>query len=198
MRSRLRLEELSEGRVIDIAREGWLEAEALEAEMEEPAGAPLGACALPAPGLLSSRSIELQVEAEVIGDGERGSLIEIGDKVRRDGGFPGVWAHGRGDGLGLLVHPPGGRQAEEGDVPPIRGQRLEAEGGWEVSQGECRSLAGEGLVAKSSRPWDLEPEASALGYGRAAGAEVGGEGAGALVGAGVGHEDRPDRAVLGS
>lgn len=136
----------------------------------------------------------------MIGDRERGSLIEIGDKVRRDGGLPGIWAHGLGDGLGLLVHPPGGRQAEEGDVPPIRGQRLEANDGWEVSQGECRSLAGDGLVAKSSRPWDLEPEASAsaLGYGRAAGAEAGGEGAGALVGAGVGHEDRPDRAVLGS
>lgn len=52
MRSRLRLEELSEGRVIDIAGEGWLEAETLEAEMEEPAWAPLGAGALPAPGLL--------------------------------------------------------------------------------------------------------------------------------------------------
>ena len=70
MRSRLRLEELSEGRVIDVAVEGGLETDGLEAHVEEASRAPLGAGALLAPGLAERGAVELQVEREVVGDGK--------------------------------------------------------------------------------------------------------------------------------
>src|SRR5436305_10920740 len=85
MESGLRLQEFSEGRGIDVAVEGGLEADRFEPGMEEPPGAPLGARALLAPGLLQRGPVELQVKAQVVGDGERGPLIEQGDEVRRDG-----------------------------------------------------------------------------------------------------------------
>src|SRR6185295_11339355 len=68
MRSRLRLEELCEGRVIDVAVEGGLVADGFKTGVEKPSGAPLRAGALLAPGLVERGSIELQVEGEIVGD----------------------------------------------------------------------------------------------------------------------------------
>ncbi len=193
MESGLRLQEVSEGRGIDVAVEGGLEADRFEPVMEEPAGAPLGGRAPLAPGLLQGGPIELQVKAQVVGDGERGPLIEQGDEVRRDGGLTGVLAHHLFGRLGLLVHPPGGRQAEKGEVSGIGGRLLEAEDRREVSQGEGRALAGVGLEAEARRLRDLEPgHQIASGDDRGpSGAQVCREGAGGLIGAGIGQEDRP-------
>lgn len=143
MRSRLRLEELSEGRVIHLAVEGGLKAHGLQAQVEKRSRAPLRAGACLAPRLFERGPIELQVEAQVVGDGKWGSLIEISDEVGGDGGLASVLAPRLPDRLGLFVDPPGGRKAEKGDV---------------------------------------------LG--------IGGRGSGALVGSGVGHEDRPVGALL--
>ena len=149
MRSRLGLEELSEGRVIDLAVEGGLEAGRVQAEVEERAWIPFGAGAHLAPGFLQRRAVELQVEAQVIGDGKWRSLIEIGDEVGRDDGLAGVSAHRLADCPGLFVNPPGGRQAEEGDLVHLGRGRLEAEDGGKIGEGERPSLAGEGVVAKA-------------------------------------------------
>src|SRR6185295_17315446 len=59
---RLGLKELSEDRGIDVAVEGGLEADGVEAHVEEPPRAPLGAGALLAPGLLQRGAVERQVE----------------------------------------------------------------------------------------------------------------------------------------
>ena len=105
MRSRLRLEELSEGRMIDVAEEGGLETDGLEAHVEEPSRAALGAGALLAPGFPERGSVEREVKGEIVGDGKRRSLIEVGDEVGRDRRFAGVPAHRVPDHLDLLVDP---------------------------------------------------------------------------------------------
>ena len=200
MESGLRLQEFSEGRGIDVAVEGGLEADRFKPGMEEPPGAPLGARALLAPGLLQRGPVEPQVKPQVVGDGERGPLIEQGDEVRRDGRLAGVLAHGPSGRLDLLVHPPGGGQAEEGEVSGIGGRLLEAEDCREVGQGEGRALAGVGLEAEARRLRDLEPGhqiASSNDRGPS-GAQVCREGAGGLIGACIGHEDRPVVPLLAS
>ena len=201
MESGLRLQEFSEGRGIDVAVEGGLEADRFEPGMEEPPGAPLGARALLAPGLLQRGPVEAQVKAQVVGDGERGPLIEQGDEVRRDGRLAGVLTHGLFGRLGLFVHPPGGGQAEEGEVSGIGGRLLEAEDCREVGQGEGRALAGVGLEAEARGFRDLEfgREVAISGDDRwPPGAQVRREGAGGLIGAGIGQEDRPVVPVLAS
>src|SRR5215203_3279978 len=127
MRSRLRLEKLSEGRVVNLAAESGLVADRLQSKMEEPSWAPFGAGARLAPGLLERGSIELQVEAKIVGDGEGRSLIEISDEVSRDRGVAGILTHRLLNRLGLLVYPPCGGQAEERDLLRIGGCRLKAE-----------------------------------------------------------------------
>src|SRR5215216_4946152 len=149
MRSRLRLEELSEGLVIDLAVEGGCEADRLEPKLEKASWVPFGAGARLAPGLAKRGSIELQVEVQVIRDGKRRSLIEIGDEVRRDGSLASVPAHRLPDRLGLFVNPPGGRQAEERDLLHTGGRRLKAEDRGKVGDGERGSLAGAGVVAEA-------------------------------------------------
>ena len=201
MGSRVGLEELSESLVIDLAVEGGLEAGRLEPEVEERARVPFGAGAHLAPGFLKRRAIELQVEAQVVGDGERGPLIEIGDEVRRDDGLAGVSPHRRADCPGLVVNPPGRRQAEEGDLVHLGRGRLKAKDGGKVGQGEGGSLAGEGVVAEAGRTGNLKSGGEAgvgLDRGRPPAPEVGGEGAGGLVGTGIDQENRPEGAFLGS
>jgi hypothetical protein len=67
---RLCLKKFREGRVVDLAMDGGLEAQGLEAEMEELSWIPLRAGARLAPRLLASRSVELQVKGQVVGDRE--------------------------------------------------------------------------------------------------------------------------------
>lgn len=200
MKSGLRLQEFSEGRGIDVAVEGCLEADRFESGMEESPGAPLGAGALLAPGLLQSGPIELQVKPQVVGNGQRGPLIEQGDEVRRDGRLAGGLTHAPLGRLGLLVHPPGRRQAEEGEVSGIGGRWLEAEDRGEIGQGEGRAVAGGGLEAEAGRLRDLEPvHVAVAGDDRGSpGPQVCREGARGLIGAGIGHEDRPVVPLLAS
>lgn len=201
MESGLRLQEFSEGRGIDVAVEGGLEAHGFKPDMEEPSGVPLAAGALLAPGLLSGGPVERQMEGEVVGDGQRRALIEVGDEVRRDGRLVGIPAHGRRNGPGLALDPPSGRQAEEGDAAGVGGGRLEAEDCGQVGQRQRRACAGDRLEAETCRLRDLEfsgEAAPVLDNRGPSGAEVRGEGAGGLVGAGVGQEDRPVLPLLGS
>ena len=175
MHSRLRLEELGEGRVVHLAVEGGLKSDGLEAQVEKRSRVPLRAGGCLAPRLVEGSPIELQVEAQVVGDGKWGSLIEIGDEVGGDGGLASVLAPRPPDRLGLLIDPPGGRKAEKSDVLGIGGRGLKTEDRREVNQGECGSLAGELVEPEAGRPGHLKPgcEAAPRDHGRAPTPKVG-------------------------
>lgn len=200
MRCRLRLEKFRESRVVHLAVDGCLESQGLETKMEELSGIPLRAGARLAPSLLASRSIELQVKGQVVGDREGRPLVEVGDEVRRDGCLAGVPSHPGSERLSLLVNPPGGRQAKKGNVVAVGSRRLKAADRGKVGEGEVGTSLRDRLVAEAGGTGNLKTRgrAGALDDGRTSRPQVCGERSGGLLGSGVGHEDRAVGALLGS
>jgi hypothetical protein len=106
--------ELSERGAVGVAVDRRFQSRASAGRRGRAGGRVVG-CDGGAPALVEGGAVELQVEAEVVGDGKVGAMVEIGGEIGGYGGLAGGLTEDRRRGGLLLVDPLNRGQAEEGD-----------------------------------------------------------------------------------
>ena len=178
-----------------------LEAEGLATHGVELAGPAVRAVGLVAPARGERGAVELEVEAVVVCDRQRRTLVEIGDEVGGGRGLSRVDAE-LGEAGRLPVHPPARRHEQELDPLVVQNAGLQGKRCAQIGERQGGAVARMSLELEAARARDLEAKLDPsrrhgfLDRGTA-GSQVGGEGTGRLLGRGVGHEQGPQGVILG-